>query len=91
MNKPFTKNDIREFCLCHLDDFVHIKSQFLNNMYVSINSRVFVWKVLTSNKILNLVNTNYDEYIDKLQKSTATSMTIEIRNEIWNSVLLIYI
>lgn len=81
-------DDIKKFCLCDLNNDVrHI---FLNGIYVPIDSRVYVWKVLMCNKILNLINVDSDEYINELQNSTPTNILRERRDEIWNFMLPIY-
>lgn len=84
----FILNDIRKFCLCNLDS--NIKCIFLNDKYVTKSSRVFVWKILMCNKALNLVDVDYDEYIEELEKSTAYSIPLDSRIKIWNLVEPIY-
>jgi uncharacterized protein (UPF0147 family) len=81
--------DIKKFCLCHLDYYV--KDEFLNDKYVPIRSRTFVWKVLMCNKILKFVNTDdCNKYIEELEKSSPVNMSIESRHEIWNVIQPIY-
>ena len=86
-------NDIREFCLCHLNGDLNnsVKNSFFNDTYVSIHPRMFIWKILMCNEILNLINFDANKYIDVLQKSTPYNMSHEQRNEIWNFMLPIYI
>lgn len=94
MNKMVLNNlnDIREFCLCQLNDDLNysVKNSFFNDTYVSIHPRMFIWKILLSNKILNLINVDADKYINLLQKSTPYNISFEQRNEIWNFMLPIY-
>ena len=84
----FELTDIKEFCLCYLN--YDMKETFLNKQYVTISSRVFVWKILMCNKALNLIDIDSDNYIEELEKSTPYSMKLDRRIEIWNFILPIY-
>ena len=90
MNKFVLNNldDIKKFCLCELNS--GIKHAFLNDTFVPIDSRIYVWKVLMCNKSLNLINVDSDEYINELENSTPTNISRERRHEIWDFMLPVY-
>lgn len=75
MNK-FVLNDIREFCLCSLHDtafFTNYTTEYIPTYY-----RVFLWKILKCNNILNLTDVNVDAYMEELQKKISLKKLQEI-------------
>ncbi len=82
MNK-FVLNDIREFCLCHLErPTIGEKCE-----YIPIYYRVFVWKVLKCNSLLHLVDLEFDKYMEELQ---TRKISAERFYEIWHLTKPIY-
>ena len=45
---------------------------------------------MITNNILNLIDVDSSQYVNELQKSTATSISVERRIDIWNFMLPIY-
>jgi len=78
----FVLDDIREFCLCNLSHRPNYKNYLTN--YIPISHRVFIWKILKCNKILNLLDCNLD--IEELKNK----ISLERLLEIWNLTLPIY-
>lgn len=61
MMDKFVLEDVREFCLCNLNDPPPFKKYTTTDCsYIPISHRVFIWKILKCNKILNLLDCNLD-------------------------------
>ena len=87
----FVLEDVREFCLCNLDRINDIplfkKCTTTDCSYIPTYYRVFVWKILKCNEILNLLVHDHDNINSNELKN---KMSVERLLEIWNLTLPIY-